>query len=103
MSGTLTKLASLNELIISKLMRVHQNGHDYCLAYVNGTVYAIDDLCSHEDASLAKGSLHDDCVKCPLHGSRFSLLTGAALDEPADEAINTYSVNIIDDDILVEI
>ena len=88
MSATFTKLASLHELTVSKLMRITHEGHDYCLAYVDGEVYAIDDLCTHEDASLAKGSLHDDCAKCPLHGSRFNLQTGEAPDEPAEDTKN---------------
>lgn len=62
MSGTFTKLTSLKELTTSKLMHTQQNGHDLCLAYVDGEVYAVDDMCAHEDASLAKGSLHGDCV-----------------------------------------
>lgn len=103
MSATLTKLASLSELSTCKLMRVQHTGHDICLAFVDGVVYAVDNMCSHEDASLAKGSLHDDCVKCPLHGSCFNLKTGEALDEPAEEPINTYPVKIDGDDILVDV
>ena len=101
MSEQYTKVASLKELSTGKLMKIEENGHDICLAYVEGEVYAVDDMCSHEDASLAKGSLHGDCVKCPLHGSRFALKTGAALDEPAEDQINTYLVKIEGDDILV--
>ncbi len=97
------KLASLSHLAIGRLLRVEHQGRELCLAYVDGEVYAVDDTCSHEAASLAKGSLHGDCVKCPLHGSRFDLKTGAALDEPAEDPINTYAVKIDDDDILVAI
>ena len=103
MSDNFVKLASLHELSTSKLMRVKGDNYDLCLAYVEGSVYAIDDLCTHEDASLAKGSLHGHCVKCPLHGSRFDLSTGEALDEPAGEAVNSYPVKIDGDDILVQI
>ena len=103
MSKQYVKLAALHELSTSKLMRVKTRAQDICLAYVDGQVYAIDDLCSHEDASLTKGSLHGNCVKCPLHGSRFDLLTGEALDEPAEESVNTYAVKIDGDDILVQI
>ncbi len=63
----------------------------------------MDDMCTHEDASLSKGSLHGDCVKCPLHGSRFKLLTGQALDEPAEENLNTYKVKIEGDSIQVKL
>lgn len=101
MSKNYVKLASLDELSTSKLMRVTARAHDICLAYIDGSVYAVDDMCSHEDASLSKGSLHENCVKCPLHGSRFDLQTGEALDEPAEDPINTYEVKVVDDDIFV--
>ena len=101
MSENYLKVASLNELMVGKLMHVNESGLDICLAYVDGAVYAIDDMCSHEDASLSKGSLHGHCVKCPLHGSRFDLASGAALDEPAEDPVTTYEVKIEGDDILV--
>ena len=103
MPENFVKLASLHELSTRKLMRVKGATYDICLAYVEGTVYAIDDLCTHEEASLAKGSLHGHCLKCPLHGSRFDLSTGQALDEPAEESVSTYAVKLDGDDILVQI
>ena len=103
MTENYVKLASLHELSTSKLKRVTIDNQDICLAYIDGNVYAVDDMCSHEDASLSKGSLHENCVKCPLHGSRFDLKTGVALDEPAEDPINTYEVKVVDDDILVNL
>ncbi len=103
MSSQFKKIANLNELSTSKLMRVKGDNYDICLAYVEGVVYAVDDLCPHEEASLAKGSLHGHCIKCPLHGSRFDLSNGEALDEPAEESVQTYAVKIDGDDILVQI
>jgi len=103
MSTQFIKLAALSELKISKLLRVDHEPYSLLLAYVDGNVYAVDNTCTHEDASLAKGSLHGDCVKCPLHGSRFNLKTGEALDEPAEEKLNTYPVKIDGNDILVQL
>jgi 3-phenylpropionate/trans-cinnamate dioxygenase ferredoxin component len=97
-----TTLASLKALKTSKLLRADYNGLSLCLAYVDGKVYAVDDMCTHEDASLSKGSLHGKCVKCPLHGSRFDLNTGEALDEPAELPLKTYDVHIDGDDIQVK-
>ena len=103
MSEQYIKLATLSDLKTRKLLRIDHE--DYCLllAYVDDSVYAVDNTCTHEDASLAKGSLHGDCVKCPLHGSRFNLKTGEALDEPAEEKLNTYAVKIDGNDILVQL
>lgn len=94
-------LASLKDLQTRKLICVKTGDYRILVALAEGTVYAVDDMCTHEDASLSKGSLHADCVKCPLHGSRFRLSSGEALDEPAEEALNTYPVNIEGDNIMV--
>ena len=94
-------LASLKDLQTRKLICVKTGSYRILVALAEGTVYAVDDMCTHEDASLSKGSLHADCVKCPLHGSRFRLASGEALDEPAEEALHTYSVNIEGDNIMV--
>ena len=96
-------LASLDDLQTRKLICVKSNCYKILIALAEGDVYAVDDMCTHEDASLSKGSLHGDCVKCPLHGSRFRLINGEALDEPAEEALNTYTVKIEGDNILIEI
>ena len=103
MSDQFTRVASLQELKTSKLMCVKPNGLCIALAYVDGTVFAVDDMCSHEDASLSKGSLHGECIKCPLHGSRFDLNTGEALDEPAELPVKTYPVRIEGEDVLIRL
>ena len=96
-------LASLNDLHTRKLICVKTNSYRILIALAEGEIYAVDDMCTHEDASLSKGSLHGDCVKCPLHGSRFRLSNGQALYDPAEEALNTYEVKVQGDDILVAI
>lgn len=94
-------LASLNDLQTRKLICAKTEAYRILIALAEDKVYAVDDMCTHEDASLSKGSLHADCVKCPLHGSRFRLATGEALDDPAEEALNTYAIKIEGDNILV--
>lgn len=103
MSDQFIRVAAEADVPAGSMHRIEHNGRFYLLANVEGTVYAVDDMCTHEDASLYKGSLHGDCVKCPLHGSRFRLATGEALDDPAEIALNTYAVKLEDGDILVAI
>ncbi len=103
MADNFVALAAVSDVPPGKMYRAIHDGKAYLLANVDGEVYAVDDMCTHEDASLYKGSLHDDCVKCPLHGSRFRLATGEALDEPAEENLNTYAVKIEGDSILVAV
>ena len=73
------------------------------LANVDGRYYATDDTCTHEDASLSAGSLRGALVKCPLHGSRFDVRTGRAMEEPAEEDLKTYAVRLEGNSILIDI
>jgi len=57
-------------------------------------VFVSDEMCTHEDARLCDGNLTGHLVKCPLHGSRFDLATGAVLDDPAEENLKIYPVTV---------
>jgi nitrite reductase/ring-hydroxylating ferredoxin subunit len=97
------KAASLNDVAPGKMACVSLQGKRILLANDNGTIYASDEMCTHEDASLCTGSLRGHLVKCPLHGSRFDLATGEPLEDPAEEALTVYPVKVIDNDIFVKI
>jgi 3-phenylpropionate/trans-cinnamate dioxygenase ferredoxin subunit len=73
------------------------------LANCDGVIRAADEMCTHEDASLCLGSLRGHLVKCPLHGSRFDLATGAVLDEPADTPLRLHAVKVEGDAIFVKL
>ena len=68
---------------------------------VAGDFYAIDDTCTHQDASLADGWLEGCEVECPLHASRFDLHTGAVDAPPAKRPIRTHAVSVVDDTVYV--
>ena len=96
------QVASLEELPLGTMKRVEVDGHRYLLANANGSYYAVDELCSHEDVSLYLGCIQGDNIKCSLHGSRFSLKTGQALEDPATEPLNTYPVKLDGNMILLQ-
>ena len=62
----------------------------------DGEVLAVDDTCTHQDASLADGWLEGCEVECPLHASRFDLRTGQVDAPPAKRPIRTHRVDVID-------
>lgn len=94
MSGNWIEVATTDELPLGRMKRVEIEGHRYLLANADGTIYAVDDQCSHEDISLYLGCIQGDTIKCSLHGSRFSLKTGEPLEEPATEPIRTYEISV---------
>jgi 3-phenylpropionate/trans-cinnamate dioxygenase ferredoxin subunit len=70
-----------------------------------GTLYAIEDRCSHDDGPLAEGWLDQTkcTVECPRHGSKFDLRTGRPITLPAYEPVDTFPVVIDADMIKLEV
>lgn len=99
MTGQFIKVATLDALPPGTMRRVEAGKQRILLANVDGQVYATDDTCTHEDASLSSGFLDHECVQCPLHGSRFNVRTGQAVDEPAEDNLTTYVVRVDGTDI----
>jgi 3-phenylpropionate/trans-cinnamate dioxygenase ferredoxin subunit len=70
---------------------------------VGGIFYAIDDTCTHQDASLADGWLEGCTIECPLHASRFDLRTGRPSGPPAKRPVRTHQVVVSDGVVQVEV
>lgn len=103
MADRFVKVGKVEDLAPGKMMQVIVGEQRILLANVDGRYYATDDTCTHEDASLSAGSLRGALVKCPLHGSRFDVRTGRAMEEPAEEDLKTYAVRLEGNSILIDI
>lgn len=66
---------------------------------VDGTYYAVEDVCTHDDGPLAEGELFGCEIECPRHGARFDLRTGAVTAPPALVPVPTYEVRVTDNQI----
>ena len=93
----------LSQLQQGKPVKVEKNGKTICVARVGDEVFAIDDTCSHSDASLSEGDVTDFKIECWLHGAEFDLRTGDALTPPAVAPLCTYGVHVDGDSVTVEI
>ena len=82
---------------------IEHQGRRILLANIEGTIYAHDGTCSHEEADLSNGFVLGDRVVCPLHLSQFDLRTGEAVNPPATEPLKSYKVEIRGSDIYVEV
>ena len=103
MSVKLVNVSDLAGLGPGQMLRVEVSGLFILIANVNGRICAVDDTCTHEDASLSSGSLRGEFMKCPLHGSQFSVCTGHAIDEPATRDLKRYQVQVNGASILIEL
>jgi 3-phenylpropionate/trans-cinnamate dioxygenase ferredoxin subunit len=69
----------------------------------DGELFAIDDTCTHQDASLADGWVEDCWVECPLHASKFNLKTGEVDAPPARLPVRTHEVVVKDGMVYVKL
>jgi len=85
--------------------RVDGGDTSICVVRCGDKVFAIDDVCSHEDYSLSVGEVDvEECaIECWKHGSLFSLVTGAPLTFPATRPVATYEVSIEADQVVVHL
>jgi 3-phenylpropionate/trans-cinnamate dioxygenase ferredoxin component len=68
----------------------------------DGELFAIDDTCTHQDASLSEGWLEDCLIECPLHAACFDLRTGKPTGPPAKRSVRTYDVLVNDGVVYVD-
>ncbi len=72
----IVEVARGSEVPVGTMKRVTINNERILLSNVGGKVYATQDDCGHQRASLAKGTLAGNVVTCPLHGAQFDVTTG---------------------------
>ena len=97
----LIEICALAELPPGAMRLVVHDGLEIGVFNCDGTVYAIEDRCSHDDGPLVEGTLDQRActIECPRHGALFDLRTGRPLTLPAYEPVDTFPV-IIDNDLI---
>ena len=78
----------------SKPLAVLVGGERIALFRVDEVIYATEEMCPHDWASLAEGHTEDGVVECPLHQAPFDVRTGKCLGPPADRALKTFPVRV---------
>ncbi|MCK9538355.1 non-heme iron oxygenase ferredoxin subunit [Dokdonella sp.] len=63
---------------------------------IEGDLYAIEDVCTHDGGELTGGPVEGHEVECPRHGARFDVTTGEALCAPAYEPVARFPVRVED-------
>lgn len=73
-----------------------------CVANVNGTLSALDNVCLHRGGPLGQGYLEDGKIVCPWHGWQFDAATGQLGHNPAAKT-KTYALRTEGEDVLVDL
>jgi nitrite reductase/ring-hydroxylating ferredoxin subunit len=71
------------------------------IANVEGDLHGFDDVCTHQQCSLAEGELDGATVECPCHGSQFDVTTGEVINGPATDPVDVFQVQTQDGELQV--
>ena len=96
-------MAKRSEIATGTTRRVVADGAEILLCNVDGRLYAVEDVCTHDGGPLDQGDLEGANVVCPRHGATFDVRTGDVITLPAVVPLMTFAVTIEGDDVFVDV
>lgn len=95
-------VARVEEVPAGQVKLVEVAGQSILLCHTKDRIFAVINKCSHADEKLDCGRMKSGWIACPVHGARFNLETGAPMNPPATQPIQTFAVRIVGGMIEVE-
>jgi 3-phenylpropionate/trans-cinnamate dioxygenase ferredoxin component len=95
------RACALDDVPDEGAIRVEIDGVPVAVVRVGDEVFALYDVCSHEEVPLSEGEIYDHTVECWLHGSCFDLRTGNPTGPPATVPVPVYPVKVSGGDVYV--
>ena len=97
------KIAKTGDLSPGEGKVFEAEGQTIALFNVDGTLYAIENTCTHVGGPLGEGDLDGDQVTCPWHGAQFNVASGKVLGPPARSDVKSFVVTVEGSDVLIEL
>jgi nitrite reductase (NADH) small subunit len=97
-----TKVCKTGEVKSGCGRGVEINGKAVAVFNVDGSFYAINDICGHRGGPLSEGEVDGTTVICPWHGWRYNVTNGENELVPALPT-EKFEVKVEGDDILVDV
>jgi 3-phenylpropionate/trans-cinnamate dioxygenase ferredoxin subunit len=95
-SGSFVRTVREDEVAEGAPRVVDIEGKPVLLCRTAGHLHAVSNICSHAEEKLECGRIRGGWIACPLHGARFDLATGRAMNPPATRPIPVYEWRITD-------
>ena len=102
MSDGFVAVAKAAELPPGEMRWAAVDGERLVLANVEGTFFALRDVCGHRKAPLSRGKLLGHLIECPLHFAQFDVRTGELVSGPVSTPVPTYQVRVAGDTVYVK-
>jgi 3-phenylpropionate/trans-cinnamate dioxygenase ferredoxin component len=94
-------VARVGEIAPDSARLIDRDGTAILLCNSEDRIFAIASQCSHAQEELTCGRIKWGWIACPAHGTRFDLESGEPMNPPATEAIRTFPVRIVGENIEV--
>ncbi len=95
------KLGTTDEVGLGEIKQYIVEGRFVALCNVDSEFHAFEDVCTHQFTHLSEGEFTDSEVKCPLHGAKFDVKTGAAKSLPAVKPVPKHEVKVDNGNVYV--
>jgi len=92
MPGEWHDVAAIEAVTEDMPLAVKVGDREFGIYAVNGTHYALEDVCPHAYALLSQGFVDGDEVECPLHGAKFHIPTGRCTKEPGGRDLACFAI-----------
>ena len=76
-------IADAEEIVEGEVRTYLVGSEKVAVARAEGALYAVQDLCSHDNGPLGEGSLVGFEVQCPRHGAKFDVRDGRVTSAPS--------------------
>ena len=99
---TAERVTSMAEVPVGEVRVVQCGARSVAVSNIDGTLYAIDNLCTHDNGPLGEGRLRNGRIVCPRHGAAFDARTGKVLTLPAVRSVHAYPVTVDGDAVYID-
>ena len=93
---TFLEIAPADHLPDGERLFIEVAGRSIVIFNLAGKLFAIGDICSHDNGPVGDGEIEEKEIICPRHGARFDIRTGKATSLPAVLDIPSYLVRVKD-------
>lgn len=102
-------MSTLAKLAVAKLADIPEGGSavfdvegmSVLVCHTAGTVFAVENRCTHNGSPLAGGRIRGHTLSCPVHGAKFDLRDGSTAGALAKASIRTFPVEVANGDIFI--
>ncbi len=88
------RVCARSELLPGEYRNVFDGDTAIAVFNIDGALYAIEDVCTHDGGELTGGPIEGNEIECVRHGARFDITTGAVLCAPAYEPVAKFPVKV---------